>query len=362
MIPEDVAFLRGSTSKLTPSFSFFSYHRHVNGENNILVEFYAPWCGHCKNLAPEWKIAGETFQPEDDIRIAAFDATTSADIASRYGIKGYPTIKYFAKGSKLSAPEEYQGGRQADGIITWINKKIGSTRRLKTSPSNVLTLTTDTFAAAALGAKGALVEFYAPWCGHCKSLVPIYEELANVFAGDSDDVVIAKVDATEEEAIGAKYEVQGFPTIKWFPAGSGEAEDYQGQRDLESFVSFINTKAGTQRMKDGSLEFAAGTVPVLNDLIKARAAKVDIAFFDALKAASGNFDAGSKEEAYAKVYIKVAEKVLEKGAGYVANELARLGSLISKGSLLPKARKTFQLKHNVLSAFHRIAVDNAAGA
>jgi len=313
-------------------------------------------------LAPEWKIAGDTFQPEDDIRIAAFDATTSADIVSRYGIKGYPTIKYFAKGSKLSAPEEYQGGRQAEGIISWINQKVGSARRLKSTPSNVQALTTDTFEKVALGAKGALVEFYAPWCGHCKSLVPVYEELADVFAGDADEVVIAKVDATEEEEIGRKYEVQGLPTIKWFPAGSRDAEDYQGQRDLESFVSFINGKAGTQRMKDGSLEFTAGTVPVLNDLIKARAAKVDSAFLDALRAAAGNFEADSKEAGYSKTYIKVAEKVLEKGAGYVAAELARLGSVMSKGSLLPKARKTFQLKHNVLSAFHRVTVDEAAGA
>jgi protein disulfide-isomerase A6 len=58
-------------------------------------------------------------QPEDDIRIAAFDATTSPEISARYDIKGYPTIKYFAKGSKLTEPEEYQGGRQAEGIISW---------------------------------------------------------------------------------------------------------------------------------------------------------------------------------------------------------------------------------------------------
>ena len=58
-------------------------------------------------------------KPEDDIRIAAFDATTSPEIAARFGIKGYPTIKYFSKGGKLTEPEEYQGGRQAEDIINW---------------------------------------------------------------------------------------------------------------------------------------------------------------------------------------------------------------------------------------------------
>ena len=222
-------------------------------------------------------------------------------------------------------------------------------------------LTANTFEKAALGSKGALVEFYAPWCGHCKSLTPVYEELATVFAGDSDEVVIAKVDAPEEEDLARKYEVQGFPTLKCFPPGSSEAEEYQGQRDLESLVDFVNKKAGTQRNKDGSLEFSAGTVPVLNELVKARHAKVDSAFVEALHAASGNLEADSREAGYARIYVKVAEKMLEKGPEYVQKELARLTSVMSKGSLLPKARKTFQLKHNVLSAYHRVAVDEAAG-
>jgi thiol-disulfide isomerase/thioredoxin len=42
-----------------------TFANHVDGSSNILVEFYAPWCGHCKQLAPEYKLAGETFLPEE---------------------------------------------------------------------------------------------------------------------------------------------------------------------------------------------------------------------------------------------------------------------------------------------------------
>ena len=55
-------------------------------------------CGHCKSLAPEWDAAAGAFEPEDDVIIAAVDATKSPDLVKKYGVKGYPTIKYFPKG------------------------------------------------------------------------------------------------------------------------------------------------------------------------------------------------------------------------------------------------------------------------
>lgn len=111
--------------------------------------------------------------------------------------------------------------------------------------SAVLDLIPSNFDSVVLDSgKPALVEFFAPWCGHCKTLAPTYEELASKFAFASDKVVIGKVDADEHKALGKKYGVQGFPTLKWFDGKSKKPEDYDGGRDLESLSAWITKKTG----------------------------------------------------------------------------------------------------------------------
>lgn len=88
--------------------------------------------------------------------------------------------------------------------------------------------------------KDVFVEFYAPWCGHCQRLAPIWESLGEKYK--PSNVVIAQMDATENDIpADAPFKVQGFPTLKFKPAGSDEFLDYSGDRSLESLTEFIET-------------------------------------------------------------------------------------------------------------------------
>ncbi|KAL4802248.1 thioredoxin-like protein [Aspergillus unguis] len=124
---------------------------------------------------------------------------------------------------------------------------LSSLLTLAAASSAVLDLIPKNFDTVVLNSnKPALVEFFAPWCGHCKSLAPVYEELGQAFAHASDKVSIAKVDADANRDLGKRFGIQGFPTIKYFDGKSDVPQDYKGGRDLESLTAFITEKTGVK--------------------------------------------------------------------------------------------------------------------
>jgi len=424
----------------------------VAAHDYLLAEFYAPWCGHCKSLAPEYAKAAKALADKENIALAKIDATVHGDLAKKYGVRGYPTLKWFKKDPETAL--EYGGGRKEPEISSWILKKTGpaatdladvdAAKAFKDSADVVVIgyfnekskdafiatadsiddipfgVTSDAavaealeladgavtlfkkfdeglnkwdgeadlaafvkenslayvtefsdktapkifggdikkhillfaaksasdfeghindFTEAAKGFRGKVlfvhidcdksdngrileffglkeeecaavrmiemgksmqkfkpesdaldkagfegfvsgvlegtikrhlmseeipedntagvtvlvgkqfdelvkdnrekdifIEFYAPWCGHCKSLAPVWDKLGEHFK-DNDDVLIMKSDSTANEFDG--IEVQGFPTLKFFPKGEYQIVDYNGGRDFDALKKFV---------------------------------------------------------------------------------------------------------------------------
>lgn len=87
--------------------------------------------------------------------------------------------------------------------------------------STIVNVTDDTFEQEVLQAEGpVLVDFWAPWCGPCKMIAPLLEELASTYDGK---IKICKVDVDSNKEIPAKFNIRGIPTLTVFKAGAAES-------------------------------------------------------------------------------------------------------------------------------------------
>lgn len=225
----------------------------IQSDELWLVEFYAPWCGHCKNLAPEWIKAAKALKGVVKVGAVDMDQPDAQSVGAPYGIRGFPTIKIFGKNK--NSPSDYNSGRTAQAIVdealnqlkTLVKERLtgkssGSSKGgSKSSDSDVVELTESNFEKTVLNSDDMwLVEFFAPWCGHCKNLEPEWARAATELKGK---VKLGAVDATVHASLAQKYGVNGYPTIKYFGAGSKTGPtDYDGGRTSSDIVQWALNK------------------------------------------------------------------------------------------------------------------------
>jgi len=315
-----------------------------------LVEFFAPWCGHCKNLAPIYEQLADAFSHvKDKVVVAKVDADgVGKPLGKKYEVTGYPTLKWFDADGTV---EDYGEGRDLETLASFITRKSGIKGKIAgPPPSDVVILDVHNFDQVAMDpTKDVIVTFTAPWCGHCKSMKPEYEKVANTFKPESNCIVAnMNADDNKNAPTARRFDVTGFPTIKFFGKHNKEAEDYDGGRTEADFVAYLNKKCGTHRAVGGGLNEEAGRHADFDALahkfFKASASARDSLYKEALELAAS---AGVAS----KHYLRVMEKVANGTAGYVEKESKRLDKILGKRNLSPSKLDEIKIKANILKSF-----------
>jgi protein disulfide-isomerase A1 len=165
----------------------------------------------------------------------------------------WPSFVIQDMAKQLKFPYDQTKDVDADGVESWVKQYLDGDLKpqLKSQPipetqdESVITVVGKNFDEVVLDvSKDVFLELYASWCGHCKRLKPIWESLGDRYAAIKDRVVIAKMEAQENDLpASAPFRVAGFPTLKFKPAGSSDFLDYDGDRSLESLIAFVEENA-----------------------------------------------------------------------------------------------------------------------
>ncbi|KAJ0986556.1 hypothetical protein J5N97_004912 [Dioscorea zingiberensis] len=329
----------------------------LNSNGVVLVEFFAPWCGHCQALTPTWERAATVLKGV--ATVAALDADAHKSLAQEYGIKGFPTIKVFSPGKP---PVDYQGARDVKPIAEFALQQIkvllkerlngkttgGSSEKTETSAS--VELTSSNFDQLVMKSNELwIVEFFAPWCGHCKKLAPEWKKASNNLKGK---VKLGHVDCEAEKSLMSRFNVQGFPTILVFGADKDSPYPYEGARVASAIESFaleqLDTNApppevseltGPDVMTDKCASSAICFVAFLPDILDSKAEGRN-KYLDLLLSVAEKF----KKSPYSYVWTAAGKQVdLEKQVGVGGYGYPALVALnVKKGAYAP-LRSAFEL-------------------
>ena len=193
----------------------------ISANEFILVKFYAPWCGHCKAMAPDYaKAASVLLEKESKIKLAKLDAQVHRQIANEYDVSGYPTLKYFRQGF----PIKYNGGRQENMIIDWVEKMA--------QPPSIPLRSTEDVESFINKHSVALIGFFKDKeSKEAKIFLEVANNMDDIMCGVVDDTNVFEANKVKEDG------------VILFKSFDERRTEYKGKFDVDDLYQFTRTNS-----------------------------------------------------------------------------------------------------------------------
>ncbi|XP_069841290.1 dnaJ homolog subfamily C member 10 [Dendropsophus ebraccatus] len=225
-----------SVVTLTPA-NFKGLVKERSREEIWMVDYYAPWCGPCQALMPEWKRMAR--QLNGLINVGSVDCQRYSSLCSKEYVQAYPEIRlYPANRDNPNYYHVYNGWqRDSYSLRSWA---------LSFLPKTAIDLTPESFSEKVLKSKDHwILDFYAPWCGPCRSFAPEFENVARILKGK---VKAGKIDCQAHGHICQSAGIRAYPTVKLYPYTGSKKKNVDGEivdsREAKEIVKMVTGRIG----------------------------------------------------------------------------------------------------------------------
>lgn len=308
--------------------------QYLESGKHIVIKFWKTGCPYCEIMKEEFDKASTFF---DNVTFLGANCFSTPEFCEDSSIQSYPTIRYYPPYNKTSTID-FEGDRSADGFADFIMHNSGIAPHRP--PVLTIELSDETFGKFKNNTKCMLTAFYAPWCTHCKKLLPIIHKAGEIFQYEYD-VNITILNCEKYKSICDFYGIHKYPHVEVFHKNT--RTDFEGEKSIEYLVDFINSNCETHRALDGLLDDKIGVIPDAKEFVDQ--------FMQADSSQQKSILEKIKQMNGSEFYLKVADRYQKNGKNGLLKDMKSMMKILNERKASPASLDRIKKNLNVFKQF-----------